>query len=96
MEMTCTVKIYYRTVVSTGERVLCFTAFPSDMTPGAKDIALHPIRRDLWPTEEGKYIATFETTEEWTKNGYTHAEVLAPVEIHKKEWVSALEREIKR
>lgn len=88
MEITCTVKIYYRKTASTGDRIITYTAYASDVIPGAKDISLHPVRRDLWPTEDGKYIATFETIDEWEYNGFLHAQVLGPKEIHKKVFVS--------
>lgn len=95
MRYTCTVKIFYRTAASTGDKVIAYKAYVSDVIPGMDAIALHPIRRDLWPTEDGKYIATFETTDEWMDNGYHHAEVAAPIEIHKKTWVSNLEKDNK-
>lgn len=88
MEITCTVKIYYRKTASTGDNILTYTAYASDVIPGARDISLHPIRRDLWPTENGKYIATFEIIEEWEVDGFRHARVLGPKEIHKKVFVS--------
>lgn len=92
MQITCTVKIYYRKATSTGDSVITYTAYVSDVMPGAKPISLHPVRRDLWPTEDGKYIATFETGDEWEINGFPHAQVFAPIEIHKKVWVSNLEK----
>lgn len=93
MEITCTVKIYYRKCVSSGDNVITYTAYVSDVIPGAGDVSLHPIRRDLWPTEDGKYIATFETIDDWEVNGFHHAQVLAPKEIHKKFFVSSREED---
>ena len=95
MQITCTVKIFYRRAASTGDSVITYTAYVSDIMPGAKDITLHPVRRDLWPTEDGKYIATFETLDEWEINGYRHAQVLGPIEIHKKVFVSSIEEQNK-
>lgn len=93
MQITCTVKIYYRKARSTGDSIITYTAYVSDVTPGAKPISLHPFRRDLWPTEDGKYIATFEIVDEWDLEGYHHAQVLGPIEIHKKVFVSNREED---